>query len=280
MNRSSQFESAGRFRAGRVKAFTLIELLVVIAIIAVLAGLLLPGLGRARQSGLAAACQGNLRQLQLAWLSYAHDHADVIPPNSYVYIVGETNGPSLASTSWAPGNVTQDTTTSNIVAGVLFPYLRSPAVYRCPGDRTTIRDTNTGALHPRTRSYNLSIWLNCDLAEDTRRTLAEASRPSPSDVFTFIDTHELSCVDATFGTYRPDDDTGNRDYWIDLPADRHNRGANLAFVDGHVEKWHWKAPKVFTEWGTAARPDGDLDDLRRLQSKLPELPSNVYIVNP
>ena len=94
----------------------------VIAIIAVLAGLLLPGLGRARQAGLGAACQSNLRQLQLAWLSYTHDHADVIPPNSYVYIVGETNGPSLASTSWAPGNVTQDTTTSNLVAGVLdFP---------------------------------------------------------------------------------------------------------------------------------------------------------------
>lgn len=272
--------SEASFRAGQERAFTLVELLVVIAIIAVLAGLLLPGLTRARQAGLSAACQGNLRQLQLAWLSYAHDHADTIPPNSYVYIVGETNGPSLASTSWAPGNVTEDTTTSNLVAGVLFPYTRSVAIYRCPGDRTTIRNTNTGAIGPRTRSYNLSIWLNCDLAEDTRRTLAEASRPSPTDVFTFIDTHELSCVDATFGTYRPDDDTGNSDYWIDLPADRHNQGANLAFVDGHVEKWRWKAPKIFTEWGTAARPGGDLEDLRRLQSKLPELPSHAYIVNP
>ena len=269
-------QRSDRFPAG----FTLIELLVVIAIIALLAGLLLPGLGRARQAGLAAACQGNLRQLQLAWLSYAHDHADQLPPNSYVYIVGETNGPSLASTSWAPGNVTQDTTVSNLMAGVLFPYLGATAIYRCPGDRSTLREADTRRTVPRTRSYNLSIWLNCDLAEDTRRTLPEASRPSPADVFTFIDTHEASCVDATFGTYRPDDAWGNADTWIDLPADRHNQGCNLAFVDGHVEKWRWKAPKSFTEWGAPARPGGDLGDLRRLQSKLPELPSRAYIVNP
>jgi prepilin-type N-terminal cleavage/methylation domain-containing protein/prepilin-type processing-associated H-X9-DG protein len=276
MNANIPTLRSDRFPAG----FTLIELLVVIAIIALLAGLLLPGLGRARQAGLAAACQGNLRQLQLAWLGYAHDHADQLPPNSYVYIVGETNGPSLASTSWAPGNVTQDTTVSNLVAGVLFPYLRAAAIYRCPGDRSTLRETDTGRTVPRTRSYNLSIWLNCDLAEDTRRTLAEASRPSPADVFTFIDTHEASCVDATFGTYRPDDAWGNADAWIDLPAGRHNQGCNLAFVDGHVEKWRWNAPKHFTEWGAPARPGGDLADLRRLQSKLPELPSHAYIVNP
>jgi prepilin-type processing-associated H-X9-DG protein len=256
----------------------LIELLVVMAIIAVLAGLLLPGLSRARQAGLAAACQNNLRQLQLAWLAYAHDFADVIPPNSYVYTMGETNGPALASTSWAPGNVTQDTTSSNLMAGVLFPYTRSAAIYHCPGDRSTLRGPDLGGSRLRTRSYNLSIWLNCDLADHTRRTLPEASRPSPAEVFTFIDTHEGSCVDATFGIYRPDDANGN--LWIDLPADRHHRSANLAFVDGHVEKWRWKAPKIFSEWGTPARLDGDWDDLRRLQAKLPELPSNVYIVNP
>ena len=271
---------ASPFRKRPVAAFTLIELLVVIAIIAVLAGLLLPGLGRAKQAGLAASCQANLRQLQLAALSYAHDHGDILPPNSYVYVMGENDGPELAAASWAPGNVTQDVTTSNLVAGVLFRYLGSVGVFRCPADRTTLTDTNTGRLVPRTRSYNLSIWLNCELAEDTRRTLAEASRPSPSDVFTFLDTHEQSCVDATFGTFRPDDSTGNADCWIDLPADRHNQGANLAFVDGHVEQWRWKAPKRFEAWGAAARPDGDRDDLKRLQSKLPELPSHAYIVNP
>ena len=56
--------------------FTLIELLVVMAILAILAGLLLPALGRAKQKGHGIACLNNHRQLTLAWLMYAHDFND------------------------------------------------------------------------------------------------------------------------------------------------------------------------------------------------------------
>src|SRR5438552_11363357 len=62
-------------------AFTLIELLVVIAIIAILAALLLPALSKAKALGLSASCLNNLRQLQLGWLTYAHDNSEWMPPN-------------------------------------------------------------------------------------------------------------------------------------------------------------------------------------------------------
>jgi len=248
--------------------FTLIELLVVIAIIAVLVGLLLPSLSQARQSSLGTACLNHLRQLQLASLTYVADHQDWLPPNSYSFVVGDTNTPIITDSSWAPGDVTRDTTTSNLLASVLFPYLKTTSVFRCPADRTTIFSSERGHAVPRTRSYNLNVWLNCDLAYGAAQTLAEASRPSASDVFSYIDTHEHGIVDATFGI-EPNDGGPYSDRWVDLPAERHRRGANLAFVDGHAERWRWQGPKIFVEWGQPARPDGDLDDLRRLQRKLP-----------
>ena len=84
------------------RAFTLIELLVVIAIIAILAGLLLPALSRAKATSQSAVYQGNLKQLLLGWRMYADDNDDRLAGSISVGIV---NGPDFVNQpgSWVLG---------------------------------------------------------------------------------------------------------------------------------------------------------------------------------
>jgi len=249
----------------RNSGFTLIELLVVIAVIAILAALLLPALSGAKQRALSAQCLNNLKQLQTCCLLYTGDYSDFVPPNNFVATVSApdtTNGPVMATkeASWCPGIAPLDTTTVNIQQSVLYPYNSSPAIYRCPADRSTVVD-HLELL--RTRSYNMSISLHCDMEPASYKKFTQIINPPPSRLFVLIDTHELDIWDSTFGIFSTHSYWSG--YWLDLPANRHSRGANLSFADGHVEHWRWRAPKQFLAFWQSPHGPEDFADLRRLQ---------------
>jgi prepilin-type processing-associated H-X9-DG protein/prepilin-type N-terminal cleavage/methylation domain-containing protein len=251
------------------RAFTVIELLVVIVVITILAGVLLPGLSRAKAKAQSISCMNNLKELQLAWIVYADDNNQLLPANQLFVGTGPASSPPGC---WVLGNAQMDLTSANIQQGVLFPYARSAAIYHCPSDQATVVGAPT---QPRTRSYTLSGYLGCSnpLPEWASRMKTRYSQvscmtgPSPTGLFVLIEEHEKSIEDGFWEFSFVGGPYG--DAWDSLPSDRHNQGCNLSFADGHVDLWKWSWPKRFSRYFQPAFPTQDLSDLRKLQAACP-----------
>ena len=143
MNRYPLFQSR-RTPSNWQSAFTLIELLVVIAIIAILAGMLLPTLSKARAKAQGITCLSNMKQLGLAWTMYTNDHDDRVPPNpglalmdaKYNWVIGVMTLDGGDNLIFPGKNNPDNTNILHLKNSLIWPYVQSLGVWRCPGDQS------------------------------------------------------------------------------------------------------------------------------------------------
>jgi prepilin-type N-terminal cleavage/methylation domain-containing protein/prepilin-type processing-associated H-X9-DG protein len=261
------------FNERRNGGFTLIELLIVIAIIAILASILFPVFGRARENARRISCSSNLRQLGLAFTQYAQDYDERLPL-AVDGAFGETGGASKTTGTSVPGPVQggwmyytkfgsgkgtggggDKIPLFNPALGSIYTYTKNTQIYVCPSDDEGHLSGNSyaanGCIFQKTGNEPGDFRLSKSLAAFTDTTnwmlLSEEAR-DPERPTTSTDDGYLNLKEPSQG-----------DEYSNYFVRRHFEGANLVFLDGHV-KWYGLDAIVSNKFMIGNDPNRQLAD--------------------
>jgi prepilin-type N-terminal cleavage/methylation domain-containing protein len=213
--------------------FTLIELLVVIAIIAILAGMLLPVLAKAKLKATLAVDRSNQKQVVLATIMYSTDFRDAILASTDSLGNALNGGGYYLATAIPAGTtveVAERQTMTQLQTSPLYPYAKNMKVFHCPGDlryrRLAVGSGWAYATYSKADGMNGGGW------HGQKPYQKFSAVRSPDMAMMFLE--EADPRGYNNGTWVMDNYQ-----WVDPFAIFHGTVSTFSFAEGHVESRKW-----------------------------------------